>query len=72
MASVTNNYEINVAKKRRPDDEYGTHFCKIQLSTIFEEEAEEKLQFFRDLFGEEYHISMTYWQCVGNRKEGWE
>lgn len=72
MASIANNYEINVAKKRRPDDEYGIHFCRIQLSESFEDKAEEKLKFFRELFGDEYHISMTYWRCFGERKKEWE
>lgn len=74
MASVPNNYEINVAKKRKHGDQYGVHFCKIQLSSDIwrDEEAEEKLKFFRELFGEEYHVSMVYWKCVGERKEEWE
>lgn len=65
MASVSNNYEINVAKN-------GTHWCKIQLPDTFEVEAEKKLKQIREIFGEEYHISMTYWNCYGNIKDGWE
>ena len=72
MASISNNYEINVAKKNNPADEYGKHFCKIQLSETFEDKAEEKLAFFRDLFGEEYHVSMTYWVCHGEVKDEWK
>ena len=73
MASIPDNYEINVAKKRKPDDEYGVHFCKIQLSNEWNDEmAEKKLRFFRELFGEEYHVSMTRWECRGKVKEGWE
>lgn len=72
MASIPSNYEINVAKKRNPDDQYGLHFCNIQLNESFEDKAEEKLKFFRELFGEEYHISMTYWRCIGEHKEDWE
>ena len=74
MASITDNYEINVAKRKNPDDQYGIHFCKIQLSsTIYNEErAEEKLNFFRELFGDEYHISMTHWKCRGEVKKEWE
>lgn len=34
--------------------------------------AEEKLQFFRDLFGDEYNVSMTYWECRGKVKEEWK
>ena len=72
MASIPSNYEINVAKKRNPKDKYGLHFCKIQLSTNLEEKAEEKLKFFRELFGNDYNVTMTYWECHGKTKEGWE
>ena len=74
MASIADNYEINVAKKRHPDDEYGIHFCKIELpmGITFPLEAEEKLNFFRELFGNEYHISMTHWTCRGEIKEEWK
>lgn len=72
MASIASNYEINVAKKRRLDDPYGVHFCKIQLSESFEDNAEEKLKFLRELFGDEYHVSMTYWKCSGIVKKDWE
>ena len=74
MASVSNNYEINIAKKRKPEDKYGVHFCKIQLpsSVYIDEDAEWHLDFFRKLFGDEYHVSMIYWDCKGTRKDGWE
>ena len=72
MASIADNYEINVAKKRRPEDEYGIHFCKIQLSESFEDKAEEKLKFFRELFGEEYNVTMTHWICRGKHKDSWD
>ena len=70
--SIPSNYEINVAKKRNPEDEYGIHFCKIELPCTFEVEAEEKLEFFRKLFGEGYHVSMTYWECKGKVKDTWK
>lgn len=71
--SISDNYEINVAKKQNPDDKYGIHFCKIQLSREWNDEmAEEKLQFFRELFGDEYNVSMTHWECCGRVKEEWE
>ena len=72
MASIPDNYEINVAKKRNPDDPYGVHFCSIQLNESFDGRAEEKLKFFRELFGEDYHISMTLWKCRGEHKLEWE
>lgn len=73
MASISDNYEINVAKKRNPDDKYGTHFCKIELPGWDNEaQTEEKLQYLRKIFGDEYHVSMTYWKCRGEQKKGWE
>lgn len=72
MASIPSNFEINVAKKRNPEDKYGTFFCNIEIKVPFESLAEEKLVFFRELFGEEYHVSMTYWECKGHVKKDWE
>ena len=72
MASIPNNYEINIAKKERPNDQYGKHWCKVELPDTFPGQAEEKLKFLRELFGEDYHISMIYWSCVGNREDGWK
>lgn len=60
MASVSNNYEINVAKGRE-------HYCRIQLSESYEEEAKEKLKELREIFGDEYRLTMTYWLCKGIR-----
>lgn len=70
--SIPDNYEINIAKKRNPEDQYGVHWCKVQLSDSFEEQAEEKLKFLRELFGEEYNISMTKWECRGKHKDEWD
>lgn len=74
MASIPNNYEINVAKKRNSEDRVGFHFCRIQLRTdcYTDEQAEEQLKFFRELFGDMYRVSMTHWKCHGEIKEGWE
>ena len=67
MASIPDNYEMNVSKD-------GRHFCKIQLPMIEykDESAEEKLRFFRELFGSDYHVSMTHWVCRGESKNGWQ
>ena len=62
--TITDNYEINVAKDRK-------HFCKIQLSDCFEVDAEAKLEFFRKLFGDEYHVTMTHWTCRGESHNKW-
>ena len=72
MASIPCNYEINVAKKRNPEDKYGIHYCKIELGSCLEETAEKKLEFIRNIFGEEFNVSMTYWDCRGKHKEEWE
>lgn len=72
MASIVDNYEINVAKKRNPNDEYGDHFCRIQLSEAIEAEAEKKLKFFRELFGDEYNVTMVHWVYRGEHKPSWD
>lgn len=64
MASIPNNYEINIAKD-------GKHWCRVELPDVFPGQAEEKLKFLRKLFGEDYHISMTYWVCDGRREDDW-
>ncbi len=72
MASVPDNYEINVAKKKNPKDQYGSHFCRIQIDNARNDEmAEEQLQFFRELFGKGYNVNMTHWVCRGENKEEW-
>ena len=72
MASIANNYEINVSRKRSPNDEYGEHWCRIELPDSFEGQAEDKLKFLRDLFGEDFRVTMHYWKCYGINKEGWD
>ena len=72
MASVPYNYEINVAKRSSKDDLYGIYFCKIEIPETFEKDAEKKLEFLRNLFGEDFHLSMTYWKCSGTMKKEWE
>lgn len=63
--SIPDNYEINVAKKRKPEDEYGIHFCKIQLSETLPLQAKEKFEYLKELFGDEYNLSLTHWVCRG-------
>lgn len=72
MASIADNYDINVAKKVDSNDRYGIHFCSIQLDVWNDELAEEKLKFFRNLFGDDYHVTLTHWTCRGETKEGWD
>ncbi len=51
MAKVPNNYEITVGKKKNKNDEYGVHFCRIELPDHNEDSAEEKLEYLRKIFG---------------------
>ena len=72
MASIADNYEINVEKKveGRP---YSLHYCKIELPYSLREEAETKLEELRKIFGDEYHLSMTHWICRGSHdEESWK
>lgn len=72
MASIPDNFEIIVAKKETPYDAYGKHWCKIELPDPFPEKAKEKLEFLRNLFGDEYHITMIEWQCRGYQEDDWK
>lgn len=67
MASVSDNYEINVSKKRTPNDKYGIHWCKIELPDYDEDKAKEKLDMLRILFGDKFNINMTHWVCRGQK-----
>ena len=70
--SIPDNYEINVAIKQNPTDKYGKHWCKIQLPDSFEEQAEEKLAILREMFGDQFNVTMTKWECRGKHKEEWD
>ena len=59
------SYEINVAKKRTPDDEYGLHYCKIELPETSPSEAGKKFTEIAEMFGSSYNVTMTHWECRG-------
>lgn len=63
--SIPDNYEINVSKE-------GNHYCRIQLSETFEDKALEKLNALREMFDDEYKLSMTHWICRGEIKDEWK
>ena len=63
--SIPDNYEINVAIGNK-------HYCKIQLPDSFEEDAKEKLDTLRAMFGDHYSLSMTKWECRGKTKDEWK
>ena len=62
--SIQNNYEINVSVGNR-------HWCKIQLPDCLEGEAEMKFETLKSLFGDHFHLEMTYWECEGRTKREW-
>lgn len=63
--SIPDNYEINVSKD-------GKHYCRIQLSESFDISAEEKLNALREIFGDEYELTMTHYICRGMSKDEWK
>lgn len=71
MSSVPNNYEINIAKRTKLYPQ-GEHWGRLQIPEWRKEDAEAKLHFLRELFGDEYHISMTYWNCSGHCEDDWK
>lgn len=71
MASIPDNYEINVAKKVK-DYHHAIHFCRIELPSYSEEDAVSKLNTLRQLFGNEYILTMTHWICRGEHRNEWK
>ncbi len=71
MSSVPNNYEIRIAKRteRYPN---GEHWGTLNIPETYKEKAEEKLNFLRELFGDEYYISMIHWECYGYCYNNWK
>ena len=65
MASIPTNYEINVAKKRNPDDQYGLHYCRIELSETRRDDAVTKFKEIRKMFGKDYNVTLMLWECHG-------
>lgn len=60
-----NIYEINVAKKRTPNDKYGIHYCRIELPETSPDEANKKFAEIAEVFGKDFNVTMTYWECRG-------
>lgn len=60
-----NRYEINIAKG-------GKHWGTVIVPYYPESAAVEKLQYLRDLFGDEFEITMTRWESHGIVKPEWE
>lgn len=71
MASIPDNYEINISKRTKQYPN-GVHWGKLEIPERQKEKAEEKLNFLRELFGNDYHISMTHWECRGLRDDNWD
>lgn len=62
---MVDHYEINIAKE-------GKHWGKVILPYYPESAAVEKLQYLRNLFGDEFKITMTLWESRGIVKPEWE
>ena len=55
---MTENYEINISKKRMPNDKYGIHWARVELPDCDEEKIKEKFDMLQLLFGDKFIISM--------------
>lgn len=62
---MEDHYEINIAKE-------GQHWGKVILPYYPESAAVEKLRYLRNLFGDEFNITMTRWESRGIHKAEWE
>lgn len=63
MASIQPNYEINVSKKGNEGRWY--HYCRIELGYRLRDEAVNRLEELRKIFGDEYKLELCYWDCQG-------
>ena len=68
---IPNNYEINVARMEKDYTGYECyrHYCRIELSDTFEEEAIEKFVKLNQMFQADgdYHLSLTKVTCRGEQ-----
>ena len=62
----SDNYEINVAKKRASNDENGVHYCRIELPETSPNEAGKKFSEIAEIFGKNFNVTMTHWESRGN------
>lgn len=62
---MEDHYEINIAKE-------GKHWGTVIVPSYPESAAVEKLHYLRNLFGDEFKISMTRWESRGIHKAEWE
>ena len=65
MASIPNNFEINVAKDTHNDGVRYVHYCRIELPDTLSTLAMKKFKEVVDLFGEGYKLTLTYNECHG-------
>lgn len=66
---MVDHYEINIAKKN--DHNIYIHWATVTISDYTEKAAVEKLEYLRNLFGDEFNISMTHWIARGEVKPEW-
>lgn len=64
--SIQDNYEINVAKRDTTTGQL-RHYCKIELQDAFESTAMEKFDELKNMFGDEFQLSLYIWECRGRK-----
>ena len=62
---MVDHYEINIAKE-------GKHWATVTIPYYPESAAVEKLNYLKSIFGDEFKITMTYWESRGIVKPEWE
>ena len=62
---MEDHYEINIAKE-------GKHWGTVIVPFYPESAAVEKLHYLRNLFGDEFKITMVRWESRGIHKVEWE
>lgn len=55
---MTEYYEINISKKRDPNDRFGIHWAKVELPDYDEEKAIAKMDMLKLVFGENFILTM--------------
>ena len=67
---IPNNYEINVAKKGK--NELYQHYCKIELSCPYDNQAIEKFNELQQMFqaNGDYKLELTKVTCYGEKIAG--
>lgn len=64
---IPNGYEINVSQKSTDytGRECYKHYCRIELNDSFDEFVEQKFKELRDLFPDDFKLTLTKVTCYG-------